>query len=78
MTYVSIAVTEEEKGWMENYAKNNHIDLSAAIRAAFFEKIENEYFLQAAREYEQEKKMDGHRSYTFEEAMKELGLEDEV
>ena len=72
MPHVSLRVTEQEKNWMESYAKVQGINLSEAIKAAFFEKMDDEYDLKAIREYEEEK---GNVSYySHEEVGKMLGL----
>ncbi|MCL1849274.1 MAG: DUF6290 family protein, partial [Clostridiales bacterium] len=55
MPHVSLRVTEQEKNWMESYAKVQGVKLSDAIKDAFFDKLENEYDLKAIREYEEEK-----------------------
>lgn len=50
------------------------INLSDAIKAAFFEKLENEYDLQVIKDYEAHPP---EKFYSFDEALKELGLDDE-
>jgi len=75
MPHVSLRVTEQEKNWMESYAKVQGINLSDAIKEAFFEKLEDEYDLKAIREYEEEKANGYMKYYSHEEVKKELGLE---
>jgi len=71
MPHVSLRVTEQEKNWMESYAKMHDVNLSDAIKTIFFNKLEDEYDLKAIREYESDpdKKM-----YTHEEVGKMLGI----
>jgi hypothetical protein len=75
MPHVSLRVSEEEKHWMDSYAKLHNLNLSDAIKAAFFEKLENDYDLKTIQEYEKEKPQ---KFYTLAEAAKELGLKDEL
>ena len=55
MPHVSLRVSEQEKNWMESYAKLQGTNLSDAIKNAFFEKLEDEYDLKTIRDYEAEK-----------------------
>ena len=55
MPHVSLRVTEQEKNWMESYAKVQGISLSDAVKDAFFSKLEDDYDLNAIGEYEKEK-----------------------
>ncbi|MDR2355142.1 MAG: DUF6290 family protein [Clostridiales Family XIII bacterium] len=45
MPHVSSRVSEQEKIWMESYAKLHGLNLSDAVKAAFFEKSEDAYDL---------------------------------
>ena len=74
MPHVSLRVTEQEKTWMESYAKVQGINLSEAIKEAFFEKLEDEYDLKIIREYEEEKINGNVSYYSHEEIGKMLGL----
>ena len=76
MPHVSIRVSDQEKNWMEGYAKLHDISLSDAIKAAFFEKLEDEYDLQAIRAHEAEKARGNARYYTLDEVAHELGLDE--
>lgn len=71
MPHVSLRVTEEEKKWMESYANLHGVNLSDAIKDAFFEKLEDEYDLQTIREYEANPETEFH---THEEVKKMLGI----
>jgi len=70
MPHVSLRVTEQEKTWMESYAKVQGINLSEAIKEAFFEKLEDEYDLKIIREYEEEKTNGSASYYSHEEIEK--------
>jgi len=74
MAHVSLSVTDQEKVWMESYAKLHGINLSEAIKEAFFEKLENEFDLKAIAEYEADP---DKTFYSHKEVAKELGLEDD-
>jgi hypothetical protein len=75
MAHVSLRVSEQEKTWMESYAKLHGVSLSDAIKQAFFEKLEDDYDLNVIREYEQEKPV---KFYSLSEVISELGLDDEL
>ena len=75
MPHVSLRVSDQEKIWMENYASLHNVSLSEAIKAAFFEKLEDEYDLEAIKEYEKE---GAGRFYSISEVAKELDMEDEL
>lgn len=75
MAHVSLRVSEQEKSWMEGYAKMHGVNLSEAIKKAFFEKLEDEYDLQIIEQYEQEKKLGTVKYYSLAEVQQELGFE---
>lgn len=74
MAHVSLSVTDQEKAWMESYAKLHGINLSEAIKEAFFEKLDDEYDLKVIAEYEADP---DKTFYSHKEVAKELGLEDD-
>jgi hypothetical protein len=74
MPHVSLRVTEQEKEWMESYAKVQGINLSDAIKNTFFEKLEDEYDLKTIRAYEEEKATGNSSYYSHDEVGKMLGL----
>lgn len=78
MAHVSLRVTDEEKNWMESYANLHGLNLSDAIKDAFFEKLEDEYDLQCVRDYEAEKAKGNVRYYSLGEVKEDLGLDDGV
>jgi len=63
---------------MKNYSKMHGINLSDAIKEAFFEKLEDEYDLKVIREYEAEKAKGNIKYYSLDEVEKELGLDGEI
>jgi len=75
MPHVSLRVTEQEKNWMDSYAKVQGISLSDAIKEAFFSKLEDDYDLNAIAEYEKDKAKGNMKFYSLDEAKKELGLD---
>ena len=78
MAHVSLRVSEQEKNWMESYAKTHGVSLSDAIKAVFFEKLEDEYDLKVVRDYEFAKEKGKVKYYSLDEVKKELGLDDGV
>ncbi|MCL2140151.1 MAG: DUF6290 family protein [Dehalococcoidia bacterium] len=74
MPHVSLRVSEEEKRWMEGYAKVQGVNLSDAVKDAFFEKLEDEYDLRMIREHEAEKAKGNMKYYTHDEIMREFRL----
>lgn len=75
MAHISLRVTDNEKSWMENYAKLHGINLSDAIKSAFFEKLEDEYDLNIIKEYEAYKKKGNVKYYSLDEVKKDLGID---
>lgn len=78
MAHVSLRVSDEEKKWMESYAKLHGVNLSDAVKSAFFEKLEDEYDLKTIKEYEADKKKGAIEFYSLDEVKKELGLNGDV
>lgn len=78
MAHVSLRVSEQEKNWMEGYAKTHGVNLSDAIKSAFFEKLEDEYDLKVIQEYEEDKRKGNIKFYSLDEIKKELGVDDEL
>lgn len=78
MAHISLRLSEEEKKLMENYANWLGVSLSEAIKAVFFEKLEEEYDLRIIAEYEAAEK-EGKIAYkTFTQVVNDLGFEDEI
>ena len=74
MPHVSLRVTEQEKSWMESYAKVHNINLSDAVKEAFFEKLEDEYDLHSIKAYEKENVKGNMVFRSHEDVGKMLGL----
>jgi hypothetical protein len=74
MPHISLRVSEQEKIYMESYAKVHGITLSDALKDIFFQKLEDEYDMQVLREYEKEKASGVHEYFTHEEVGKKLGF----
>ena len=75
MPHISLRVTDEEKKWMESYAKVMGVSLSDAIKNTFFEKLEDEYDLKIVQEHMERKAKGLVKYYSLAEVKKELGLE---
>ena len=71
MPHISLSVSENEKKWMENYANLHEISLSDAIKAVFFERLEDEYDIKMVNDFESDTNA---VMYSHEEAGKILGL----
>lgn len=54
MPHISFRVSEQERELMEGYASLRGLNLSDAIREAFFERLEEEFDLKLIREFEAE------------------------
>lgn len=78
MAHISLRVTDEEKRLMENYANFCGVTLSDAIKAIFFDKLEDEYDLQTIAEYEVAEKSDKIQYKTFDEVVDDLGFGNEI
>lgn len=72
MAHVSLRVTDQEKSWMESYAKLHGVKLSEAIKEAFFEKLEDEFDLKVIAEWEANPDKTTH---SHDEVKKMIGLE---
>lgn len=70
MAHVSLRVSDREKTLMESYARLHGVNLSDALKEAFFEKLEDEYDLEMIRNYEQEKHSETF--YPLAEIMKDF------
>ena len=55
MSVVSIRFNDDEEEILKNYVKSKGLNLSQYIKNIIFEKIEEEYDLQAVKEYESAK-----------------------
>ena len=70
---ISVRLNEEDERLIKAYAEMNNMSLSELIRKSIMEKIEDEYDLKsyekAIKEYKRNPK-----TYTLDEAKKELGL----
>ena len=73
MCTFSIRLTEAEKKLIKEYSKLNNKSMSEVLKAAFFEKMEDEFDIKMADEAYKEYKKDS-KKYTLNEARKELGL----
>jgi len=74
MPHISLRVTKNEKKIMEKYSKLHDVNLSDAIKEAFFEKLEDEYDLKVIREHEAEKAKGNMKYYSHAEVKEMLGL----
>lgn len=70
----SIRLTEEERALAESYAKLHSISVGEAFKRALFDKIEDEYDLNAFTEYESEKQSGTLKTRSVRELWKELDL----
>lgn len=70
---ISVRLNERDSALIKTYADMNNISLSDLIRNAVLEKIEDEYDLKCYEEAIKEYKKNP-KTYTLDEAKKELGL----
>ena len=71
---ISISLTDEEQRLASSYARIHSISLDEAFKQAFFERLEDEYDLQIAREALEEYERDGRKSRPIEELWQECRL----
>lgn len=70
----SIRLTPEEKALAESYAKLHSLSLGEAFRQALFERIEDEYDAEVAKEAYDEYVKDGRKSRPISRLWEELDL----
>ena len=75
MSVISLRIPNEEKQLIESYAKLQGMSVSEVFRRSVLEKIEEEYDLRVYDEAWADYLASGKKSYTLEEAKKELGFE---
>ncbi len=74
MSTISLRVPEQELALFKNYAKINNRSLSEVIRSTMLERIVYEYDMKVFAEYENEKEAGTVRTFSHDEAWKELGV----
>lgn len=74
MATISLRVPDRELSIFKDYAKINNTSLSEIIRRAMIERIETEYDMSIFEEYEKDKATGNIKTYSHDEAWKELGL----
>ncbi len=74
MATISLRVPDRELSIFKDYAKINNTSLSEIIRRAMIERIETEYDMSVFEEYEKDKATGNIKTYSHDEAWKELGL----
>lgn len=70
----SIRLTDEERSLAESYAKLHAISLGEAFKRALFEKIEDEYDIEVAKNAYEDYVKNGKKSSPISELWKELEL----
>ena len=70
----SIRLTPEEKALAESYARLHSLSLGEAFRQALFERIEDEYDAEVAKEAYDEYVKDGRKSRPISKLWEELEL----
>jgi hypothetical protein len=72
MAVVSVRVSDEEKKTMLDFAKFHGETVSKLLRDIFFERLEDEYDVQVASEYQAERT---HVNHEWNDVKEELGFE---
>lgn len=75
MAVISIRFNNEEENIIKNYAKTKGFSISQLIKDTLMERIEDEYDLEACKEYLKAKEEGTLVTIPFEEAVKEWDLE---
>lgn len=76
MSTISLRIEKRDKETIENYAKVKGVSISQLVRDSVFEKIEDEIDLELYTQAMQEYKASPEEAVSFDEAMKELGLDE--
>lgn len=74
MATVKLQISDQELELFKQYAKMKGQSLSETIRNTMLERIEDEYDLNAIKEYESEKEAGTLELYSLDEVEKELSL----
>ena len=69
---LSLRLSSEDECLIRNYARYNQLTVSEFLRMAALERIENEYDLQALREYEERKAAGEVKLYSHDEVWSDL------
>jgi len=73
MAYIVLDVTEQEKDCIEEYADLHGMNVSDAVKMAFFERLEDEYDMIALRECKKDTDKD---NLSLDDTCKVLGIFD--
>jgi uncharacterized protein (DUF1778 family) len=71
MASLTIRIAEDEKSLIQDFAKFNGKSVSSVVRDIVLAKLEDEYDMRVAQEYEREQE---HKTYLWQDVKKELGL----
>ena len=69
---LSLRLSNEDEQLIRNYARYNQLTVSEFLRMAALERIENEYDLEALREYEERKASGNVRLFSHDEVWSEV------
>ena len=69
---LSLRLSNEDERLIRNYARYNQLTVSEFLRMAALERIENEYDLQALKEYEERKAAGEVTRYSNDEVWSDL------
>lgn len=69
---ISVRLNSEDEKIIKKFSKSKNMTVSEFVRSAALKAIEDEYDIDAVKEYLENK--DGMKFYTSEEVEKELGL----
>lgn len=69
---LSLRLSNEDERLIRNYAKYNQLTVSEFLRMAALERIENEYDIQALKEYEERKASGEIKLYSHDEVWGDL------
>ena len=74
MSTITVRLNEEEENLFNEYAKLKSVPLSTLFKHTLEMKIEEEFDLQAIREYEEALEINANSTLTHEEVKNSLGL----
>lgn len=78
MSIISLRVSDEEKAVLADAARFYNCNMSALIKRLTFEKLEDEYDMKVSEDYLAQKKSGTLRLSSFDDLMKECGINKET
>lgn len=75
MSVISLRLNEQEEKLLKEISAFEGLGISSYIKKVIYEKLEDEYDFKMAKEAYQEYLESGKKTYSFDEVLEELGIE---